>query len=71
MNENEVKKFPKCVLGEMAPGILSVQSSMYEINWRVRRTLLGEKIIAYRCRKCRYAELYSTEFPQGGGISYE
>jgi predicted nucleic-acid-binding Zn-ribbon protein len=61
---SEAKKCPKCG-GEMVLGILSVQGSAYEINWRVRRGTLGEKITAYRCRQCGYAEFYSTQFPQG------
>jgi hypothetical protein len=58
------KKCPKFG-GEMVLGILSVQGSAYEINWRVRRGTLGEKIAAYRCTQFGYAELYSTQFPQG------
>jgi predicted nucleic-acid-binding Zn-ribbon protein len=57
----DVKKCPKCG-GEMVTGVLSVAGIAYEINWRVRSLSLGEKIVAYRCRQCGYAELYSTQF---------
>jgi predicted nucleic-acid-binding Zn-ribbon protein len=61
----EVKKCPKCG-GEMVLGMLSVQGGPgWEINWRVQKRKLGERIVSYRCRQCGYAELYSTEFPQG------
>jgi predicted nucleic-acid-binding Zn-ribbon protein len=62
---SEVRKCPKCG-GEMVLGILSVQGGTgWEINWRVRKRKLGEKIAAHRCRQCGYVEFYSTEFPQG------
>jgi predicted nucleic-acid-binding Zn-ribbon protein len=61
---NEVKKCPKCG-GEMAPGILSVESGLgWKINWRLKVRRLGENVVAHRCRQCGYTELYSTE-PQG------
>ena len=62
---SEAKKCPKCD-GEMVSGILSIQGLPgWEINWRLRKRKLGEKIAAYRCRQCGYVEFYSTEFPQG------
>ena len=65
MNESEIKKCPKCG-GEMTQGILSVEGGLgWEINWRLRKRKLGEKVVAFRCRQCGYAELYSTDFPQG------
>ena len=51
MNEKEVKKCPKCG-GEMARGILSAEGGLgWEINWRLRKRKLGEKVVAFRCRQ--------------------
>ena len=65
MSQSETKKCSRCG-GEMAPGILSVESGLgWKINWRLKLRHLGENVVAFRCRQCGHVELYSTDFPQG------
>jgi predicted nucleic-acid-binding Zn-ribbon protein len=62
MNESQFRKCPKCS-GNMEAGFLS--NAPY---WRRGRSLFsigrGERIFAYKCKQCGYAELWGDK--EGG-----
>jgi predicted nucleic-acid-binding Zn-ribbon protein len=66
MNENEVKKCPKCS-GEMEIGFLSNAprwtrgTSIWQIG--------GPRVFAFKCRNCGYVELYAEKKEGGPRLS--